>query len=197
MDQESKRNELISLLQDYIILHEHLAVSLFRRILANLIDLSAAAGLALVLALNGFNPWMALAYLLLRDLPPLGRGLGKRLCGIRICNSADLCPPTALQLVTRGLENFVIILPCCMLALPACIYVFGGLVASRDFPSGRLKYLGYLEWAGYESKSGRLLADRAAGTRLISSRDLAAIWQMDSEIKKLEAVIVREDPELT
>lgn len=193
MDIETEKNRLASLRQDFAVLRETLGASCVRRVNSDLIDVGIVFLIALSLRDSPISPWFSMAYFLVRDLPPLGRGFGKILTGIRVYSADSLTPATPKQLVIRGFSNLFIVLPFGFLLMSFFAYVILAVISSGFifFMWGRDSI--FLKAIGFDFPTGQTLADRLAGTHLIEPRDVESLGSMATKIENLQRTIDTDD----
>ena len=166
-------------------LWETLGVSGVRRVNADLIDVGVVFLIALILRDSQINPWFSLGYFLIRDLPPMGRSIGKIFAGIKIYSADTLTPATPKQLVIRGFANLLIVIPVGLLMMTFFVYVIVVVVSSGFifFMWGRDS--AFLKTTGYDFQNGQTVADRLAGTHLNRPRDVESLALMSGKIEQL------------
>lgn len=194
MDIERENNRLASLRQDFAVLRETLGVSGVRRVNADLIDVGVVCLIALLLRDVSINPWFSMGYFALRYLPPLGRGFGKILTGIRVYSADTLTPATNRQLLIRGFSNLFIVLPFGFLLMSFLFYVILAVISSGFifFMWGRDSL--FLKTIGYDFETGRTIADRLAGTHIIQPRDVESLISMAKQIENMRESIEKNSP---
>lgn len=189
MDLDVEKTRLASLRQDFKTLRQTLGVSGTRRIVADLIDASLTIALALTLQSFQVNPWIALTYFLVRDLPPMNRSVGKVLAGIKIYSANSLTAPSYRQLIVRGVANLVVVVPLVIFLAAFFMFAFTAIAAAGIL----IYFYGGDSWIlrgiGYDFVTGQTIADRLAKTHLIEPRDLQSLSRMADKINKLQASI--------
>ncbi len=186
MNLEMQKTRLAALRQDYEVLRETLGVSVIRRVCAGSIDVGIVCLLAWILGDAGLSPWLSMIYVLIRDLPPHGRGVGKILTGVRVYAAATLSPASPRQLLVRGFVNLLVMIPLGFLLSVSILYVFMALVASGGIVGWLARDTMFLKWVGYDYRNGQTIADRFSGTHLILPGDVAALSRMADKIGRLE-----------
>lgn len=189
MEIDSEKIRLASLRQDHETMRKTLGVSGVRRVNADLIDTLLVFLIALMLGKTSISPWFAMGYFLVRDLPPLGRGPGKILTGIRVFSTDSLCPARAPQLIVRGLVNVVILIPCGVFLMWFFVNTFivltsFGLIL---FIWGRDSL--FLKTIGYDFENGQTPADRIAGTLLVRPQDVESLRRMEKKMEEIRQTI--------
>jgi hypothetical protein len=185
MEINPDRIRLASLRQDHEVMRKTLGVSGVRRVNADLIDTLVVFLIALVLRDTPVSPWYSMGYFLIRDLPPLRRGVGKTFTGIRIYAADSLRPASAWQLLARGSFNVIIVIPFGFFVM---WFFFRVLMVAAScglifFLWGRDSI--FLKTIGYDFETGQTPADRLAGTHLILPRDVESLARMERKIDEL------------
>lgn len=189
MEVDKQKLRLAELRQDYTALKDSMAVTGGLRLVANLMDLFLAVGCAVLLHQNGFSPWLAMLYYLVRDLPPTKRSLGKMLTGIRAYSAEDLQIATGSQLLIRGLANLCIVVPLGVLLAMFYFVLFGILLGAGLLVIVWGRNSAFLRTLGYDFQNGQTVADRVAGTRLCHPGEVKALASLSAEIGLLRQSI--------
>lgn len=171
--------------QDLEYMRTNLGASGMRRVLADLIDVGIAAGIAAGLVEYGYSYWWCLVYFVIRDCVPLKRSVGKYATGVQIKRADDLTDSSFTQRFLRGVVNTVILVPLGLLIATFMAVVFGFILVAGFILLIKGRDSVFLEMIGYDSATGQTIADRIAGTHLVTIGDLEALSATAAKLKSL------------
>jgi hypothetical protein len=175
--------------QDLDYMRANLGASGMRRVLADLIDVGLAGGVAAILAHNGYNPWWCFGYFVVRDCIPLERSIGKLATGVQIRRADNLTGSSLTQRFVRGTVNTAILIPLGFLIATFMAFVFGFILLAGFILIVRGRDSIFLEMIGYDPATGRTIADRIAGTHLVTEVDLKVLQMTAANLESLRSEI--------
>lgn len=186
-DIDPKEIRVASLAQDLDYMRANLGASGMRRVLADLIDVGIAAGVAAILIHNGHNPWWCFGYFVVRDCIPLERSIGKLATGVQIRRADNLKGSSFSQRFVRGTVNTAILIPLGFLIATFMAFVFGFILIAGFILIVRGRDSIFLEMIGYDPATGRTISDRIAGTHLVTEVDLKVLQMTAAKLKSLRS----------
>lgn len=174
-----------SMAQDLAYMRANLGASGMRRVLADLIDVGIATGIAVGLAEFGYSIWWCLSYFVIRDCIPLNRSLGKHATGVQIRRADDLTATSFTQRFFRGLVNTAILAPLGLLIATFMAFVFGLILFAGFILLIKRRDSIFLEMMGYDYATGRTIADRIVGTHLVTIGELETLQATTAKLQSL------------
>ena len=188
-DIDPKEIRVAALAQDLDYMRANLGASGMRRVLADLIDVGIAVGAAAILVHYEYSPWWCLGYFMVRDCIPLERSIGKIATGVQIRRVDNLTGSSFTQRFVRGAANTAILIPLGFLIAAFMAFVFGFILFAGFILIVRGRDSILLEMIGYDPATGRTIADRIAGTHLVTEVDLKMLRMAAAKLKSLRSEI--------